>query len=684
MNFFSKHFKLSLRKKLPISYILIAIIPLSIICPFLLHSAKSSMSDIIKQSSKTILNEATANLDIKLNSLENISTELLIDKKLSNSLIKYSQNNTTDLEKLTIKRTINEILEKTINSNKNINGMSIICSDDTCFKFGSIFPNSSFKDFKNFSQELKDKKYILNTDKCNTKALWVTDYINNGNKMYFIDKLFDLNTNKPIGNIIISIDTTSINETILRLSTVVNNDGQEVNILNNTGDIIFSNNNDNLNKKTEYFDTLTEYNKSQLLSNSFDNNNNFISYSTCINDWKLMIIIPKKSIMSKVNSASKISLVFVVIIVLFVSLISLWVSHSITKPINNIRNLMKKAETGNLTVHSNYTYNTEIGQLSTSFNIMIKNISYLISNTRTVMNTVKKDAVKLNKFSKESTNAASQVSSAIESIAIGSSSQAINAEKATNIINKLVDSINTSINSFENVNNVTAKTKDVSSKAVEIVQVLNNKTQDTINTSKKIEANILKLQKQSIEISHIINVINNISEQTNLLALNATIEAARAGNAGKGFAVVADEVKKLANQSKSATKMISEIIKDIQTQTDQTVLIVKNGDTTYSDQAKAVNKTEISFLEIVSYMDKINNLVNDVNTTMKDLNSVKQQAIDAITNIATIAEESASSTEEVTAFSQDQLSSSEELTLVADKLITVINELEKNLNNFSI
>jgi methyl-accepting chemotaxis protein len=91
--------------------------------------------------------------------------------------------------------------------------------------------------------------------------------------------------------------------------------------------------------------------------------------------------------------------------------------------------------------------------------------------------------------------------------------------------------------------------------------------------SKKIKS----LGDRSLEISEIVNTIEDIASQTNLVALNAAIEAAGAGEAGLRFAVVADEVRKLAERSAKATKDIAVLIKNVQSDTQEAIVVMEQG-----------------------------------------------------------------------------------------------------------
>ncbi len=75
-----------------------------------------------------------------------------------------------------------------------------------------------------------------------------------------------------------------------------------------------------------------------------------------------------------------------------------------------------------------------------------------------------------------------------------------------------------------------------------------------------VAGNSVTLSEQTQTIGEIITTVTDIAQRSELLALNAAIEAAAAGDHGRSFSVVAEEIKAMAEQSKSATKQISEIL----------------------------------------------------------------------------------------------------------------------------
>lgn len=73
-----------------------------------------------------------------------------------------------------------------------------------------------------------------------------------------------------------------------------------------------------------------------------------------------------------------------------------------------------------------------------------------------------------------------------------------------------------------------------------------------------------ELQKSLGQIDQILLFIDEVTNRTNLLSLNAAIIAAQAGAHDFGFSVIADEVRQLADRTRTATKEIAGIIRNVQ------------------------------------------------------------------------------------------------------------------------
>lgn len=93
---------------------------------------------------------------------------------------------------------------------------------------------------------------------------------------------------------------------------------------------------------------------------------------------------------------------------------------------------------------------------------------------------------------------------------------------------------------------------------------------DRIDTeSQRAIAAMQRLNRQTAEVTKIIEVIKDLVSDTELLAFNAAIIAAKAGAEGRGFSVVAEEIRDLADRTATSAEEIEIIIKSIRKDTDQ-------------------------------------------------------------------------------------------------------------------
>ena len=278
--------------------------------------------------------------------------------------------------------------------------------------------------------------------------------------------------------------------------------------------------------------------------------------------------------------------------------------------INNIRyqaQIAQEVADGNMMV--DVRPKSEEDVMGIALNKMVRQNQYTLGNI--------KDAAY------QVTTSSSQVASASEALAQGSTEQASAIEQIT-----------------ASIGDVAERTNKNASQANEAAQLMEQAIENVKKGNAEMQEMVLAMQDintSSESISKIIKVIDDIAFQTNILALNAAVEAARAGEAGKGFAVVAEEVRNLAAKSAAAAAETAELIED-------SIRKVEVGTKIANDTAEALE-------EITSVVGKSEAIVSNIAEASNYQATAIAQIDQAIDQVSQVVQTNSATSEECAAAS---------------------------------
>lgn len=401
---------------------------------------------------------------------------------------------------------------------------------------------------------------------------------------------------------------------------------------------------------------------------------------------KLVLSFPEEEITGVLDSVFyTTSTGSVVSILIFIAILSFVINRRIVTPMSLLSCAADEVACGNITtLKIDYTYQDEIGKTVKSFKVMTENLHHMVQQVKKATEHISTTSEELYASSSQSSQAANQIAASAVDLSTSSSVQTTEVDKTMAAVRQIVAAIERIADTTKDISAKSTQTSQSAEMGGSAIQIANHQMAVISQSVSHSAVVVQKLGESSRQIGEIVDVISGIAGQTNLLALNAAIEAARAGEQGRGFAVVAEEVRKLAEQSQEAARKISQIITEIQSETQAVVAVMNQGTQEVSKGAEVITSTGDRFGQIVCEVQELNSRIQEVTTASQELTVLSGTMANSVENVEHTAVKTDDNIHSISAAAEQQSASMQEISATSQTLARMAEELDALVCRFRL
>jgi methyl-accepting chemotaxis protein len=638
--------------------------------------SRTVMQQKVSEFSLQTVIQADEKLDLLYNTYDKFTMQLSVDREFVDSLAATLELNKESEDYLVNYNKLDKLVQKYMYATEGIQGIELFTPKGDVIQItSSLIPN------KNYA----DQPWYNRIVKAEGKPVWLDEKLSeNRITMPIISlgrNLYRTGSADVFCVILVDIDLNMVKN---QLESIQMGKQGNIQVINNSNKVIYSKRAEESGKLAVQAlpaEQLKEHNGSYQSS---DGKQQIVFSKSKGTGWYTVGIMPVQEILKDTKKLYNLTVIVALCALLLAVAIGLAVARYIGKPLIHLRNLMHEGANGNLNIRTKHKSQDEIGQLGSSFDLMMKQITELVVKTNYSAKEVKETASALSTASNKTAASAQEISIATEEISGGAGELAKEAERGNDLTQNFGNHIHSVIQANLEMGKVSADVKSSSELGTKYMAGLIVKTNETEIMTRSMVVKVDQLRDSTSSIRKILEILDNITKQTNILSLNAAIEAARAGGAGKGFMVVANEIRKLADQSRQSIEVVGQFTVKIQHEIEDTVSVLSTAYPLFQEQIHAVKEADSIFKQVTHHMEGFFNQLSSVSHIVGDLEQSQLVLSEAMTNVSAVSEQSLAASDQVASLTTDQLSISQGLVSLSDKLERLADELHDSLSKFSI